>query len=60
MLGPAEMREINDALAEERSDNARSEKGAPYLSAQFAMGMAMTRVATAGLKSHYSPFQFKR
>lgn len=49
MLGPAELREINDALNEARGESARSEKG-PYLTPHFAVGLAVTRAATAGMK----------
>jgi hypothetical protein len=49
MLGPAELREINDALNEARGESVRSDKG-PYLTPHFAVGMAVTRAATAGIK----------
>lgn len=60
MLGPAELREIDEALAEERAEGARAEKTSPYLTPHFAVGMAMTRAAAAGLKPHFSPFAHKR
>lgn len=60
MLGPAELREIEEALAEERPEGARAEKSNPYLTPHFAMGMAMTRAAAAGFKPHFSPFAHKR
>lgn len=49
MLGPAELREINDALNEARGETVRSDKG-PYLTPHFAVGMAVTRATAAGLK----------
>lgn len=60
MLGPAELREIDEALAEERAEGVRSEKSSPYLMPHFAMGLAMTRAAAQGFKPHFSPFQHKR
>lgn len=51
MLGPAELREIDEAMNEERSEGARSVKSSPYLTTPFAMGMAMTRAASVGLKT---------
>jgi hypothetical protein len=59
MLGPAELREIDEAMNEERTD-VRSVKSAPYLTTHFAVGMAMTRAAAAGLKSHTLGFPSKR
>jgi|GEM_PF-4620281 hypothetical protein len=49
MLGPAELREINDALNEARGETVRSDKG-PYLTPHFAVGMAVTRAAATGMK----------
>lgn len=60
MLGPAELREINEALSEERGDGSRADKSSPYLTTHFAVGMAMTRAATAGLKAHSLTQPFKR
>jgi len=42
MLGPAELREIHEALAEAGADPAPDGRGA-YLSAAFAAAMALTR-----------------
>lgn len=42
MLGPAELREIHEALALAGKDTAPNGRG-PYLSAAFAAGMALTR-----------------
>ncbi|EPY03084.1 hypothetical protein [Magnetospirillum fulvum] len=42
MLGPAELREIHEALALASEDPAPNGRG-PYLSAAFAAGMALTR-----------------
>lgn len=42
MLGPAELREIHEALALAGEDPAPNGRG-PYLSAAFAAGMALTR-----------------
>ncbi|WP_040566458.1 hypothetical protein [Magnetospirillum molischianum] len=42
MLGPAELREIHEALALAGEDPAPHGRG-PYLSAAFAAGMALTR-----------------
>jgi hypothetical protein len=50
MLGPAELREIDEAMNEERVEGTRSVKTSPYLTAPFAVGVALTRAATAGLK----------
>ncbi|MBC7908695.1 MAG: hypothetical protein H7Y60_18360 [Rhodospirillaceae bacterium] len=59
MLGPAELRELDEALNEERAEGTRSVKN-PYLTTHFAMGLAMTRAATAGLKTHTLGFPSKR
>ncbi|MEO0035290.1 MAG: hypothetical protein RLZZ501_1313 [Pseudomonadota bacterium] len=42
MLGPAELREINEALAQAGADPAPDGRG-PYLSAAFAAAMALAR-----------------
>lgn len=62
MLGPAELREMDEALAEERAEGVRAEKTNPYLTPHFAMGMAMTRAAAHSAASHvrFAPFGFKR
>ncbi|MCR6632111.1 MAG: hypothetical protein NVV74_19805 [Magnetospirillum sp.] len=60
MLGPAELREIDEAMNEERAEGTRQVKTSPYLSTHFAMGVAMTRAATAGLKAHSLGFPAKR
>jgi hypothetical protein len=60
MLGPAELREFEEALNEERTEGTRSVKTSPYLTTHFAMGLAMTRVAAAGLKAHSLGFPTKR
>lgn len=60
MLGPAELREIDEAMNEERVEGTRSVKNSPYLTTHFAVGMAMTRAATAGLKGHSLGFPIKR
>ena len=60
MLGPAELRELDEALNEEkRAEGTRSVK-TPYLTTHFAMGLAMTRAATAGLKTQSLGFPSKR
>ncbi len=46
MLGPAELREIHQALAEAGADTAPEGRG-PYLSAAFAAGLALTRALRA-------------
>lgn len=58
MLGPAEIREFDEALNEERVERPRSVKTNPYLPTPFSMGLAMTRAATAGLK--HSPLGFPK
>ncbi|MBI2240662.1 MAG: hypothetical protein HYU59_07655 [Magnetospirillum gryphiswaldense] len=62
MLGPAELRELDEALAEERAEGARAEKTNPYLMPHFAMGVALTRAATTSAvgKMRLAPFGFKR
>jgi hypothetical protein len=60
MLGPAELREFDEALNEERAEGTRAVKSSPYLTTHFAMGMAMTRAAAAGLKAHALGFPVKR
>jgi hypothetical protein len=61
MLGPAELREIDEALAEERAEGSRSDKNGPYLTPQFAFGMAVTRAAhAAGIKPHFPGLPSKR
>lgn len=62
MLGPAELRELDEALAEERAEGSRAEKTSPYLTPHFAMGLAVTRAALGGggLKGPFAPFSVKR
>jgi hypothetical protein len=61
MLGPAELREFDEALAEERSEGKRSDRHSPYLTPHFAVGMAVTRAAhAAGIKPHLALMAFKR
>ncbi len=60
MLGPAELREIDEAMNEERTEGTRSVKTSPYVTTHFAVGMAMTRAATAGFKAHSFGFPVKR
>lgn len=64
MLGPAELRELDEALAEERAEGVRAEKTNPYLMPHLAMGMgvALTRAATSSAvaKMRLAPFGFKR
>lgn len=60
MLGPAELREIDEAMNEERVEGTRSVKSSPYLTTHYAVGVAMTRAATAGLKAHSLSFPVKR
>lgn len=63
MLGPAELREMDEMLADERAEGARAEKSNhPYLTPHFAMGMAVARAAgvSTAMKMHFSPFAFKR
>lgn len=60
MLGPAELREIDEAMNEERSEGARSVKTSPYVTPHFAFGMAVTRAAAAGFKAHSFGFALKR
>ncbi|MFD2234640.1 hypothetical protein [Phaeospirillum tilakii] len=57
MLGPAELREINEALAQAGADPAPDGRG-PYLSAAFAAAMALARAlreATAGSAAGREP-----
>lgn len=61
MLGPAELREMDEALSEERAEGIRAEKSNPYLTPHFAMGMAVTRAAAnSATRLHLSAFGFKR
>ncbi|MEW5729279.1 MAG: hypothetical protein AB1918_15735 [Pseudomonadota bacterium] len=52
MLGPAELREMDEVLAEERTDGVRPERRTPYLTPHFAVGVAMTRAGAGELKQH--------
>lgn len=52
MLGPAELREMEEFLAEERLEGARSDQRGPYLTPHFAMGIAMTRAVAGEIKQH--------
>lgn len=57
MLGPAELREINEALAQAGADPAPDGRG-PYLSAAFAAAMALARAlreATAATAARHEP-----
>lgn len=61
MLGPAELHEINEALNKERGEVERPLGRSPYVTPHFAVGVAMTRAATAGMKLHKLPnLAFKR
>ncbi|CAA7620661.1 MULTISPECIES: hypothetical protein [Magnetospirillum] len=60
MLGHAELREIDEALAEERAEGSRSDKNGPYIIPHFAFGMAVTRAAAAGIKPHFPASILKR
>lgn len=60
MLGPAELREIDEAMNDERAEGARQVKTSPYVTPHFAVGMAMTRAAAAGLKVPTFSFPGKR
>ena len=60
MLGPAELREIDEAMNEERAEGTRSVKPNPYVTTPFAVGLAVTRAATAGPKAHSFGFPAKR
>jgi hypothetical protein len=60
MLGHAELRLIDETLAEERSEPARTEQRSPYIMPHFAVGLAMTRAVTGEMKQHFSLFQTKR
>jgi hypothetical protein len=50
MLGPAELRFIEEALREERPESGLRGLRSPYLSPNFAAGMAVTRAMTGNLK----------
>jgi hypothetical protein len=54
MLGPAELRELDEVLEEHAEGNRPAERRSPYLTPHFAVGMAMTRAVT-GLKQHVAP-----
>lgn len=55
MIGPAELREMEEVLAEERQDTGSPDRRTPYLTPHFAMGVAMTRAVAGGLKQHLLP-----
>ncbi|CAA7616043.1 hypothetical protein MTBUT4_210056 [Magnetospirillum sp. UT-4] len=55
MLGPAELREINEALSLETSENTRGERRSPYITPQFGIGLAVTRAAASGLRPPFGP-----
>lgn len=55
MLGPAELREMDEVLAEEQADGARLERRTPYITPHFAVGVAMTRAVAGGIKQHLAP-----
>jgi hypothetical protein len=57
MLGPAELRELDEALAEESSEISRPDRRTPYLTPHFAMGIAMTR-AVGEMKQHLMPLHY--
>jgi hypothetical protein len=55
MLGPAELREIAEALSEQRTEGGHSAAQTPYITPHFALGMALTRAAHgAGVKPYPS------
>ncbi|SEH49321.1 hypothetical protein [Magnetospirillum fulvum] len=56
MLGPAELREIHEALALAGEDPAPNGRG-PYLSAAFAAGMALTRALRSRAEAAPPPDQ---
>ena len=51
MLGHAELRELDEALDQADAEAAQNERRDPYLTPQFAMSKAVTRVMTGGFKS---------
>lgn len=55
MLGPAELREMDEILAEEQADGSRPERRTPYITPHFAVGVAMTRAVAGEIKQHLSP-----
>lgn len=59
MLGPAEFREIDEAMHEDKLQGVRTVNG-PYLTSQFAVGKAVAAAATAGLKAHALTYPVKR
>lgn len=59
MLGPAELREINEAFNEYRRDLPASEGRGPYISSSFAAGLAVTRAVAGNLKT-LAPFPATR
>lgn len=50
MLGPAELRFIEEALREERPETAERAPRSPYLSPGFAAGLAVTRAVAGTFK----------
>lgn len=58
MIGPAELREFEELLDQERDSSDQGEGRSPYLTPQFAVGLAMTRAAASSLKSPMNVFQF--
>lgn len=52
MLGPAELRELDEVLAEESRESGRPERRTPYITPHFAVGIAMTRAVAGEMKQH--------
>jgi hypothetical protein len=50
MLGPAELRLIDETLREERPETKARALHSPYLSPGFAAGLAVTRAVAGSLK----------
>lgn len=54
MIGHAELRELDEALSEERAEGIRQERRTPYITSHIAVGMAMTKAVTTHLKHGFS------
>jgi hypothetical protein len=59
MLGPEELRLLDETIGEERAERPQGERRSPYLSPAFATGVAVTK-AVAGNLRRLDPFARKR
>ncbi|MGE5503998.1 MAG: hypothetical protein ACM31L_06195 [Actinomycetota bacterium] len=59
MLGPEELRLLEETIGEEFGERPQNGRRSPYLSPAFATGVAVTKAVAGNLK-RFDPFARKR